>query len=403
MQHDYDLLIGGGGLAGNCLALALKDCGLNIAVIEAFSRQQLHDSPAGDRALALSAGTIIMLKALGVWKTVKSHATPIKHIHISDKGHFSKTRLHAEKEGVTALGYVIAARDIEAHVAGMVEKAGISQICPARIAGLMAGNDSINVNLKQDEQALNLSAKLLVGADGGQSTIRKLLEIPQHKTEYGQTALVTTVNTTLPHQNTAYERFTESGPLALLPIGTQQSAVVWTRGHEDAENLRLASKAEFIAELQQCFGYRLGELSLAAPIRSFPLTLVRAEKMRAQRSVIIGNAVHQLHPVAGQGFNLGLRDVVQLAEMLIKQYESGGDIGEESFLQAYAKAREADHDRVIRFTDSVVKIFSNQWLALAAARNAGLNLLDHIPAAKTLLTHHAMGIAGRLPRVGSRK
>ncbi|NOQ35794.1 MAG: 2-octaprenyl-6-methoxyphenyl hydroxylase, partial [Methylococcaceae bacterium] len=294
MQYDYDLLIGGGGLAGNCLALALKDSGLNIALIEAVSRQQLHDSPTGDRALALSAGTVIMLEALGIWDSVKHHATPIKNIHISDKGHFGKTRLSAEKQGVVALGYVIAARDIESHVAQMVEEAGIKQFCPARIMGLISNTDSININLKQDEQAINLSAKLLVGADGGQSTIRKLLEIEQHKTDYEQAAIVTTVSSTQAHNNTAYERFTASGPLALLPVNTHQSAVVWTRSHEEAENLIAASEVEFIKELQQCFGYRLGELSLSAPRRAFPLTLVRAKKMQAQRSVIIGNAVHQL-------------------------------------------------------------------------------------------------------------
>lgn len=402
MQHDYDLLIGGGGLAGNCLALALKDSGLKIALIEAISRQQLQDSPAGDRALALSAGTVLMLNALGLWENVKHHATPIKKIHISDKGHFGKTRLNAKKEGVEALGYVIAARDIETHVAQMVEHANIKQFCPARVTGLISAQDSINISLKKANEPLNLSAKLLVGADGGQSTIRKLLDISQHKTDYNQTALVTTVKSVLPHHNTAYERFTSSGPLALLPLDSQHEAIVWTRNHEDAEHLLLASDAEFIAEIQSCFGYRLGDLSLSAPRRAFPLTLVRAESMQSGRSVIIGNAVHQLHPVAGQGFNLGLRDVVQLAEMLINQHQKSADIGDIEFLKHYATTRQQDHNKVIKFTDSTVKIFSNQWLALAAIRNSGLTLIDHLPFAKSLLTHHAMGLTGRLPRVGNR-
>lgn len=403
MQHDYDLVIAGGGLAGNCLALALKETGLKIAIIEAGTREQLHDSPAGDRALALAAGTVKMLEALGIWQGISQAATAIENIHISDQGHFGKVRLSAQQEHVEALGYVITARDIEAHVAKLVTESDIELICPARLVGLMSGNDAVNVSLKRGDEPLNISAKLLVGADGGNSSVRKLLEIPQHITDYGQTALVTTVKASRLHNNTAFERFTASGPLALLPVDSDHCAVVWTRSSEDADALMSGSETDFLAGLQQCFGYRLGELSMEAPRRAFPLSLIRAEKMVAARTVIIGNAVHHLHPVAGQGFNLGLRDVVQLAEMIIKQYQENRDIGDADFLTAYAESRQQDHDKTIGFTNSVVRIFSNDWLALAAARNIGLALLDHIPAAKALLTRHAMGLAGRLPRLGSRR
>lgn len=397
MLYDYDLLIGGGGLAGNCLALALKDCGLKIAIIEACSREQLHNSPAGDRALALAAGTVALLEDLRAWQSVKQHATPIEHIHVSDQGHFGKTRLSAKQEGVEALGYVITAREIESQVAQLVVDAGITQLCPARIIGLSASSEAVHVSLQQDSESVNLTAKLLVGADGGESTIRKLLEIAQHKTDYGQTAIVTTVKTFLPHHNTAYERFTAFGPLALLPQGKYQASVVWTRSHEQAADLMACSEKDFISELQNCFGYRLGELTLAAPRRAFPLTLIRAEQMLAQRTVIIGNAVHQLHPVAGQGFNLGLRDVVQLAQMLISQQQQDEDIGAANFLQQYAKLRQQDHDRVINLTDSLVKLFSTPHLSIAAVRNIGLTLLDHIPAAKKLLARQAMGLMANLP------
>jgi 2-octaprenyl-6-methoxyphenol hydroxylase len=403
MRHDYDLIIVGGGLAGNCLALALKDTGLRIAIVEANTREQLHVSPAGDRALALAAGTVMMLEALGIWQGISHAATAIKQIHISDRGHFGKTRLSAQKEHVDALGYVITARDIETHVANRVAEAAIELISPARVVGLMSGDNEICVSLKQGDESLNASARLLVGADGGLSSVRKLLDIAQHTTEYGQTALVTTVKSTIPNKNTAFERFTASGPLALLPVAKSHCAVVWTRTNEDANALMLGSEADFLAELQQCFGFKLGELGLTAPRRTFPLSLIRAEKMVAGRAVIIGNAVHQLHPVAGQGFNLGLRDVVRLAEMLIKQHEQNKDIGAADFLKNYAASRKKDHDRTIGFTDTVIKIFSNEWLALATARNIGLALLDHIPAAKTLLTRHAMGLAGHIPRLGSKR
>jgi 2-octaprenyl-6-methoxyphenol hydroxylase len=395
MQYDYDLLIVGGGLAGNCLALALKNTSLRIAIIEANTREQLHDSPAGDRALALASGTVMMLEKLNSWQGISHAATPIKHIHISDRGHFGKTRLSAQKEHVDALGYVISARDLERYVADQVLEAGIELISPARVTGLMSGDKEICVSLKQGNDALNLSARLLVGADGGLSSVRQLLNIGQHTTEYGQTAIVTTVQSSLPHKNTAYERFTASGPLALLPIARNQCAVVWTRSTEEANALMLGSEVDFLAELQQCFGFKLGELSLSAPRRAFPLYLIRAETMITGRAVIIGNAAHQLHPVAGQGFNLGLRDVVQLAERLIKQSDINNDIGDANFLNEYAISRKKDHDRTIGFTDAVVKIFSNEWLALALARNIGLTLLDHIPVAKTLLTRHAMGLEGK--------
>ncbi|MDD1612087.1 MAG: 2-octaprenyl-6-methoxyphenyl hydroxylase [Methylococcaceae bacterium] len=403
MQLEYDLLIAGGGLAGNCLALALLDSGLKLAIIEANTRPQQQASAAGDRALALAAGTVTMLDALGAWQGIKQTAKPIKTIHISDRGHFGKTRLSAEQENVEALGYVITARDLEGHVADCVEAANIPRICPARVAGLHSGTQEIGVSLKLGGEPETVSSKLVVGADGGLSSVRKLLDIGQQVSDYGQTALVTTVKSSIPNHFTAYERFTASGPLALLPVGERHSSVVWTRSEEEAEMLLTANEADFIAELQECFGYRLGELTLAAPRRTFALTLIRAERMVEGRAVIIGNAAHQLHPVAGQGFNLGLRDVVALAEMLINQHAQGRDIGDAALLRAYAESRRLDHDHTIRFTDQLIHIFSNEWLPFAAARNAGLCLLDLLPAAKSLLSRHAMGLSGRLPRLGARR
>ncbi len=194
------------------------------------------------------------------------------------------------------------------------------------------------------------------------------------------------------HAYTAYERFTPDGPLAMLPTTDGQASVVWTRSAEQAEALMAGSEADFMAQLQACFGYRLGELTLAAPRRAFPLSLIRAKQMHVGRVVIIGNAAHQLHPVAGQGFNLGLRDVIVLAEQLIQQQQAGLDIGDSQFLWAYTQKRLQDHNRVIGFTDSLVKLFSNQSSLLAAARSTGLMLLDHLPQAKSYLAKQAMGL-----------
>ncbi len=389
---DYDLLIVGGGLAGNCLALALKNSGLKIAIIEAQEREILQTAALGDRALALAAGTVDALKALNLWQGVEHAATPIEYIHISDKGHFGKTRLSAQKENVDALGYVITARDLETHIADQVATAeNVTIYCPTRVMGLIADENAVFVSLKHNDEALNLTAKLVVGADGGNSSVRQLLNISQHISDYEQTALVTTITAaSKPHKNVAYERFTSSGPLALLPMRTHDLAVVWTRTTEEAEALMLGSEADFIEQLQQCFGWRLGELKSSAPRRAFPLSLIHADAMISERAVIIGNAAHQLHPVAGQGFNLGLRDVVVLAEMLRVQNETS-DIGASNFLKCYAQMRQTDQSRTIQFTNTVVRIFSNEWLAVAAVRNVGLALLDVLPFAKTVLARHAMG------------
>lgn len=389
---DYDLLIVGGGLAGNCLALALKNSGLKIAIVEAQEREFLQTAVLGDRALALAAGTVDALNALDLWQGIAHAATPIQEIHVSDKGHFGKTRLVAEKENVAALGYVITARDLENHIATQITNLeNVTLYCPARVVGLMSDENAIFVSLKQGEQSLNFTAKLVVGADGGESSVRQLLSIEQYVSDYKQTALVTTVTTAKAHRNVAYERFTHSGPLALLPLNTHDCAVVWTRKNDEVQALMLGSEADFIEQLQACFGWRLGELKLRAPRRAFPLSLVRTEKMIAQRSVIIGNAAHQLHPVAGQGFNLGLRDVMVLAQML-QNHE--GDIGESAFLKRFAENRQSDQTRTIYFTDTVVRLFSNEWLTLAAVRNLGLAILDVVPFAKTILARHAMGYKG---------
>lgn len=401
MHTEYDLLIVGGGLAGNCLALALQETGLRIAVIEAIDREQRFSSPAGDRALALASGSVRILEQVQVWQAASEYATRIKQIHISDQGHFGKTRLSAERENVAALGYVIEARHLEEVVADRVDQSGVVQICPARLNGLMADEQQIHVSLKQDNKSLNLTSKLLVGADGGNSSVRKLLEIPQEVTEYGQTALVTSIATAKHHNETAFERFTASGPLALLPQG-ENCSVVWTRLTAQAENLIQCNEQEFIAQLQDCFGYKLGEFSLVAPRRAFPLKLIRAERMLAERVVLIGNAVHQLHPVAGQGLNLGLRDVIQLADILRQQLQQDKDIGSEDLLSAFAKQRQNDHDKLINFTDGVVRIFSNDWLPVTLARNAGLTLLDHIPGAKSILARHAMGLHTPMPNISER-
>lgn len=403
MQQHYDVLIIGGGLAGGCLALALQDTGLQIAVVEATTEQQRCGARTGNRALALAYGTTKMLDALCCWQAIKHKATPIEQIHISDQGHFAKTRLSAKRQCVEALGYVVTARDIEQAVSKQMQKTKVTLICPGRLQGLIVDDTAVHASLKVANQSINITAKLIVGADGGDSSVRRLLGIQQSSQDYQQKAIVATIKPTLGHNNVAYERFTSTGPLALLPTHDNCCLLIWTRSTEQAEQLMAGGDACFIEALQQCFGYRMGELTLQSPRFVLPLSLIRAEQMVSGRGVIVGNAAHQLHPVAGQGFNLGLRDVVQLAEMLIQQFQDKGDVGAPNFLNRYAAARKHDHDRMVNFTDSIVRIFSNKWLPIVASRGLGLLMLDHIGSAKSYLVRQAMGLGGRLPRVGNRR
>ena len=400
MNYDYDVLIVGGGLVGGSLALALANTALRIGVIEAVPEDKRIASSAGDRALALAWGSAQILGQVGVWQGAEKKAAPIRHIHVSDQGYFGKLRMSAEREGVPALGYVATARTLEEEVAAKLSQSPVTMICPASVIGFKAGGEAVHVSLREGNESINLTARLLVAADGGNSTVRKLLEIGQSIRDYGQTAIVTEVNTGKSGDFTAYERFTPVGPLAFLPVAKKRYSVVWTQKADDAAELLAMSDSAFIDRLQSAFGYWLGKIALATRRQAFPLKLIRAERMADERVVLIGNAMHQLHPVAGQGLNLGLRDVAMLAEMLVARLEFGEDIGERAFLERYAQARQADLDRVIRFTDSTVRIFSTDFAPMALARNAGLLALDRFLPGKRLLAQYAMGLGNRIPRFG---
>jgi 2-octaprenyl-6-methoxyphenol hydroxylase len=376
--------------------LALKNAPLRIGVVEALSAEQRLAASPGDRALALSRGTAQILGQLGVWEDVTKRSMPIRHIHVSDRGHIGKTRLHAEAQGVDALGYVIVARVLEAAIESALQALAVDRLCPARIVGIQGGRDAVCVSLKQGAEDVHLTARLVVAADGGNSTVRKLLGIEQEMRDYGQTAIVTEVRTEYDNCATAYERFTVNGPLAMLPLEKRKASVVWTLPPERATEVLEWSEAEFIARLQHEFGYWLGRIESASPRQGFPLRLIRSERMAGERVLLIGNAMHQLHPVAGQGFNLGCRDAQVLARNLRDQLALRRDIGAQAVLEQYARTRAEDLDKVIRFTDSLVRVFSTASAPVVLARNAALLALECLPAAKCILARHAMGYGIRL-------
>ncbi len=391
-MQTYDVLIVGGGLTGASLALALKRLGFAIALVEEVSSKQRWNSSAGDRALALAKGSVEIFHDLGVWAKVAEKATPIKHIHVSDRGHFGKTRLDAQEVDVDAFGQVVLARSLEQAVAAACVEQRIEMLCPACVIGLRLGSNAVEAKLVQDERLLNYRARLVVAADGGQSRIRKWIGIGQKVYDYNQTALVSTIRPERSHCFTAFERFTASGTLALLPLPKGQSALIWTCSKEEAKSAQTLSSSQFEERLQEKFGWKLGRLKLVAPLCSFPLRLILAERLFAERVALVGNAAHQLHPVAGQGLNLGLRDVAVLARLLREHLCRGRDPGEFTLLERYAKMRLFDHRLIIGFSHGLVQWFTPLIPPLALARNLGLVALDHWPLGKRLLAYQAMGM-----------
>jgi 2-octaprenyl-6-methoxyphenol hydroxylase len=411
MSCDFDVLIVGGGMVGASLAHALKTVPLRIGIIEAFP---LHDDqqPSYDsRAIALSYGSRRIFESLGVWQAMEAETvTPITRIHVSDKGHFGAVRLDAGEEGVAALGYVAEASVIGRALADLTALPNVELLCPASLTDIQIDESQARVTINIKGEAREITASLVVAADGGRSTVRERQGAKTFKLGYGQTAVIANVVTDREHGGTAYERFTASGPLALLPnrapawMDDQQSgehrwSLVWTvRDAEVEEHLQL-DDAQFLARLQQRLGRRAGRVLSVSSRHAYPLGLEYVRDHVRPRLAFIGNAAHLIHPVAGQGFNLGLRDVAVLAEVLAEAAVEQRDPGLMETLQGYARWRRPDYLRVLGMTDGLARIFSNDVRALVIARNLGMVAMDLLPPARRLLTHQAMGMIGRQSRL----
>lgn len=399
-QNEFDLLIIGGGMAGASLACALAGQPLRIALIEAIPATSDSSPSYDDRAIALAYGSRRIFETMGVWPVVAPHATPIKHIQVSDRGRFGTTRLDAKREGVDALGYVVLGRDLgQALWQRLAQVDNLTVFCPAQLTGLRMEADAACATVQQNGQSRELRTTLVVAADGGKSSVRDWLGIRADSHDYGQTAIIANVTPDKPLLHTAFERFTEHGPIAVLPIDQGRYGVVWAHPHHAVGEVMGLTDAQFLARLQGEFGYRLGRLVKVGQRHAYPLHLLYAKEQVRPRLALIGNAAHTLHPIAGQGFNLGIRDVAALAEVIAHTLRDGGDIGALSVLQHYAQWREQDHARMIGFTNGLVRLFSSSHPALAAARGLGLSALQISPQLQRLLNRHAMGLNGRLPRL----
>jgi len=399
-MQQYDVVIVGGGMVGTSLACALSGRNLRIAMVESVQAAVRSEAGYDDRAIALAYGTKRIFSGLQLWDRLAPEATAIHQIHVSDRGHFGMAHMDREEEGLPAIGYVVPARVIGAVLDEAVARSGdVDSWCPASVTALHRSADSVQLDLAGDGVPASVDARLIVAADGADSFIREQFGIGHIERDYGQTAIITNITPQLPHNNIAYERFTKTGPMALLPMSGQRCAVVWTVASDQAESIMALEETDFLAQLQARFGFRLGRLEKAGRRQAWPLRLVQAEESVRERLALVGNAVHTLHPVAGQGFNLGARDVAVLAEVLVDALQAGEDPGSLAVLNRYGEWRRHDHRNVMVFTDGLARLFTLPLPGLGMARSAGLLALDLLPPAKRLLTRMTMGRSGRTPKL----
>ncbi len=384
-EPQVDILIVGGGLTGATLSLALADLGYRTLLIDTkpFSSRVHVDFDA--RSLALSPASVRILQMLHVWPLLESHASAIDKIHVSEQRGFGSTRFSTEEK--TALGYVVEMQHINRALHQLLDKSHV--IAPAELIGFDKSSHRVTIHTKEGNATLK--AHLIVSADGADSCMRKLCGLTPKIKDYAQHAIAANIGLARAHQQEAYERFTLSGPLALLPMTGLRSSLVWAMSPSEAERLMVANEIDFLNELQRAFGYRLGRFVKVGKRVLYPLRQVTIDEQTFGSVVFVGNAAHTLHPVAGQGFNLGLRDVASLAQCIAKE-----GLGP-NMLKSYEQARRVDQAAILRFTDGLISLFTHRMPGLAFLRGTGLLALDNAPVMKNILTRYARGFAGQTP------
>ncbi len=399
---QQEVIIVGGGMVGLSLALMLAKANIAVKLLEAIKYPNYDDanlepyhSSFDARNSALSRRSVQIYQELGLWHALQAHATPILEVHITEQGSFGKARLKAEQEKVESFGQVIENAWLGRVLLTEVRKQPLIELIDGvQVTSLTQDTDQALIEAIRGGKHLSLQAKLVIAADGRDSFCRKALGIGASEHDYDQVAIVTTVQTSKPHNHVGFERFSHLGPLALLPLpGEYRRSVVWpVKKGTEGEWLGDENDQHFLDALQETYGDRAGKFQKTGKRFSFPLSQVLAEKQAVGRVVLMGNAAHTIHPVAGQGFNLCMRDAYVLVRYLTEQLAQSDDIGQPSMLLAYEQARLTDQQRVIKFCDSVVRGFSNQNPILKFIRNTGLVAFDTIPGIKPLVANYAMGL-----------
>ena len=390
-----EVAIVGGGMVGASLALALAGSGRAVVLIEAQPIAGVSHGSFDERTTALGNGARRIYQTLGVWPALAQQAAPIRHIHISDAGRFGFARLNADEHELEAFGYTVGNRHLgQVLWQALQERGGVSLWKRAEVTDAALGGDSATLTVRTGAGEKQLTARLVVAADGAESILKRIAGIASDARAYQQVALVSTVQSDCPSQDIAYERFSDSGPLALLPRYDRSYALIWTAPPALAAELSACSESEFCQRLQQRFGWRAGRFLQAGRRASYPLQLVRARSSVGARTALIGNASQALHPVAAQGFNLGLRDAAFLAELIV----AADDPGCPRVLGEFDRRRAADRRSITGFTDRLVRLFGDRRAPIGAARDLGLLLFDLMPPAKRALSRISWGF-GTMPRL----
>ena len=394
MTDRHDVVIVGGGLVGASLAIALARQGVEVGLVEAAPAGQM---PAvfDQRNLSFAAATVNALTALGVMQQLRTPTGPIRRIHISRQGDFGRVRLEAQDYGRSTFGQVVVARDfgeaLEARLDGL---SGLTRYRPARFVGFApdeAGHRALRIADAEGERTLH--ARLVVAADGTRSAVREALGIGVDEHDYGQTLFVARVRATQAPDGTAYERLGDDGPTALLPRGDRHWGVVHGVAREQAETVAALDDAAWLARLQRAVGWRIGRLVASGERSAYPIARVVAQRLVADRAVVLGNAAQTIHPIGAQGFNLGLRDALTLAEEIAR----GDDPGAASRLAAYAARRREDRERTLAFSDGLARLTANPSPLLKPVRSAGLVAMEAQPSLQAFLVGGAMGFRGDVP------
>lgn len=379
-------------MAGATLALAISHLTqgkLAVTLVEA--REPLNRMHPGydGRAIALSEGTCQQLASIDLWSSLADCATPITHVHVSDRGHASFVSLDAADYDLSALGHVVELHDVGQRLFARLKQApGVMLRCPDSVASVTRSQHQVSITLTSGETQ---EADLLVAADGTRSSVAAVCGMQWNSSDYHQVAVIANVSTQLPHNGQAFERFTEHGPLALLPMSGGRSSLVWCHPLAQKETVDGWSDALFLSELQRAFGWRLGRFTQVGQRHSYPLRLQTASQHISHRLALVGNAAQTLHPIAGQGFNLGIRDVMSLAETLAAAWRSGQGIGDYATLQHYQQRRQSDVQATIGMTDGLVRLFANRYGPLVVGRNLGLLAMDHLPQLRNRLAERTLG------------
>jgi 2-octaprenyl-6-methoxyphenol hydroxylase len=406
---EYDVLIVGGGLVGASLAIAVDGLGLRSALVEAAAPpaagQSERAQPSYDeRNLALARASVNALAALGVWKQVAPRATGIRHVHVSRQGEFGVARFDAAAHGLDAFGATLPARELGNGLLARLDACtNLTRYAPAQLSAIASGPDAIGATLVTSTGEQRLRTRLLVGADGTASFVRTALGIQTDNVDYAQTAFVTTVTPERTMDGCAYERFTATGPVALLPLSERRAGVVLTVPTADALRIAALDAAGFLDLLHERFGYRLGRLARPGRRVSYPLTRVMAQRLVAPHAVLVGNAAQTLHPIAAQGFNLGLRDALTLAELLGEQARAKGDVGDAGMLQRYAERRHEDRMGTAAMSDGLARWTANEALPLKLLRSLGLLALDRIAPLQQAIVARGMGFRSDTPQLALSK